>query len=131
MSAFVFDRRAWTCAEAMREFSLRNVTLMAAAASCLIQIGAQLFALSVIARTVVQAPPRSFAIFKGAYGYDSSGFWDTAPPITALLLVIALATNWKTQRRNLLLIAIAVFVLGGVLAGVFLEPTFADMMAVV
>jgi hypothetical protein len=45
-------------------------------------------------------------------------------------LVIALATNWKTQRRTLLLIAIAVFVLGGVVAGVFLEPTFAEMIAV-
>jgi hypothetical protein len=114
----------------MKEFNFRNVTLMAAAASCFIQIGAQLFAVSVIVRTVVQAPPRSFAIFQGAYGYDSSGFWNTAPPITALLLVIALATNWKTQRRNLLVIAMAVFVLGGVVAGVFLEPTFAEMIAV-
>jgi hypothetical protein len=95
--------------ESMREFNFRNVTLMAAAASCFIQIGAQLFAVSVIARTVAQAPPRSFAIFEGAYGYDSSSFWNTAPPITALLLVIALATNWKTQRRNLLLIAMAVW----------------------
>jgi len=114
----------------MRDFNFRNVTLMAAAASCFIQIGAQLFAVSVIVRTVVQAPPRSFALFEGAYGYDSSRFWDTVPPITALLLVVALAANWKTQRRNLLLIAMAVFVLGGVVAGVFLEPTFAEMLAV-
>ena len=114
----------------MKEFNFRNVTLMAAAASCFIQIGAQLFAISVIARTVAQAPPRSFAIFEGTYGYDSSRFWDTVPPITALLLVTALVTNWKTQRRNLLLIAIAIFVLGAVVAGVFLEPTFAEMIAV-
>jgi hypothetical protein len=114
----------------MRELSFRNVTLMAAAASCFIQIGAQLFAVSVVARTVAKAPPRSFALFEGAYGYDSSGFWNTVPPITALLLLIALAANWKTQRRNLLLIAIAVFVLGGVVAGVFLEPAFAEMLAV-
>jgi hypothetical protein len=114
----------------MREFNFRNVTLMAATASCFTQIGAQLFAISVIVHTVAQAPPRSFAIFEGAYGYDSTGFWNTLPPITALLLVIALVTNWKTQRRNLLLIAMAVFVLGGVVAGVFLEPTFAEMIAV-
>jgi hypothetical protein len=114
----------------MKELNFRNLTLMAAAASCFIQIGAQLFAVSVIAHTVAQAPPRSFAIFEGAYGYDSSGFWNTVPPITGLLLLVALATNWKTRRRNLLLIAMAVFVLGGVVAGVFLEPTFADMIAV-
>jgi hypothetical protein len=114
----------------MRDFNFRNVTLMAAAASCFIQIGAQLFAVSVIVHTVTQAPPRSFAMFEGAYGYDSTSFWNTVPPITALLLVMALATNWNTQRRNLLLIAMAVFVLGGVVAGVFLEPTFAEMVAV-
>ncbi len=113
----------------LREFNVRNVTLMAAAASCFIQIGARLFAVPVIVSAVVQAPPRSFAIF-GAYGYDTSRFWNTAPPITALLLVMALATNWETGRRNLLLMAMAVFVLGGVVAGVFLEPTFADMLAV-
>jgi hypothetical protein len=114
----------------MREFNFRNVTLMAAVAGCFIQIGAQLFAVSVIARTVAQAPPRSFAIFEGAYGYDSSSFWNTVPPITALLLVVALAANWKTPRRHLLMIAIGVFVLGGVVAGVFVEPTFAEMIAV-
>jgi hypothetical protein len=113
----------------MRAFNIRNVTLMAATASCFIQIGAQLFAISVIVRTAVQAPPRSFAMYEGAYGYDSSSFWNTAPPITALLLVIALVTNWKTQRRNLLLISIAIFVLGGVVAGVFLEPMFAEIVA--
>jgi len=114
----------------MKALTFRNVTLMAATASCFIQIGAQLFAVSVIIHTVTQAPPRSLAMFEGTYGYDSSGFWNTVPPITALLLVIALATNWKTERRNLLLIAMAVFVLGGVLAGVFLEPTFAEVIAV-
>jgi len=114
----------------MREFNFRNLTLMAATASCLIQSGAQLFAVSVMSRTVVQAPPRSFAIFQGAYGYDSSSFWNTVPPVTGLLLVIALATNWKTQRRNFLLFALAVFVLAGVVAGVFLEPAFAKIIAV-
>ena len=47
----------------MKELSLPNVTLMAAVASCFIQIGAQLFALVVVAGTVSEAPPRSFAMF--------------------------------------------------------------------
>jgi hypothetical protein len=114
----------------MKEFNFRTLTLMAAIASCFIQIGAQLFAVSVIARTVAQAPPRSLAIFEGAYGYDSSGFWNTVPPVTALLLLVALVTNWKTARRKLLLIAMAVFLVGAVLAGVLLEPALAEMVAV-
>jgi hypothetical protein len=112
----------------MKDFNFRNVTLMAALASSLIQIGAQLFAISVMVRTLVQAPPRSLAILDGPYGYDSSAFWDTVPPITALLLVIALLANWKTQRRNLLLIGLGAFVLAGVTAGVFLEPAFAEIV---
>jgi hypothetical protein len=61
---------------------LPNVTLIALIVSCFIQIGAQLFAVSIIARVVKSAPPRSFAILEGAYRYDSSAFWQTVPPIT-------------------------------------------------
>jgi hypothetical protein len=110
--------------------NLKNVTLMALVASCLIQVGAQLYALSVVASTVSAAPPRSFAILQGEYRYDSSGFWNTVPAITALLFVIALATNWKTSRRNLLLVALTLFVIGGLLAGLYLEPTFDEMIAI-
>ena len=72
---------------------MKNVTLMAAAAACLVQAGAQLFALSVVASTVSAAPPRSLAILHGEYRYDSSGFWSTVPPITAVLFVTALIAN--------------------------------------
>lgn len=100
---------------------------MALVAACLIQVGAQLFALSVVASTVSAAPPRSLAILEGAYRYDSSGFWNTVPPITAVLFVTALIANWKTSRRTLLLLAFALFVIGGLMAGLYLEPTFDDI----
>jgi hypothetical protein len=79
-----------------------NVSLAALVASCFIQIGAQLFALVVIVGTVAEAPPRSFAMFGGEYGYDSSGFWNTVPMITSVLFLVALIANWKTRRRRLL-----------------------------
>lgn len=107
--------------------SLPNLTLIALIVSCFIQIGAQLFAVSVIARTVAAAPPRSFAMLEGQYGYDSSAFWQIVPPITAVLFIVALAGNWKTGRRNLLLGAFALFLIGGAVAGAYLEPTFAAM----
>ncbi|MEO5799153.1 MAG: hypothetical protein ABIZ70_04595, partial [Gemmatimonadales bacterium] len=115
--------------KSVRKLNIPNATLMALVASCFIQIGAQMFALSIVAHTVAQAPPRSFAMFQGPYGYNSNSFWETVPPITGCLFLIALAANWKTRRRGLLLVALVVFVLGGVLAGIFLEPTFAEMMA--
>ena len=115
---------------AMKDLNPRNITMMAAVAASFTQIGAQLFALSVIARTVSSAPPRSFAILEGAYRYDSSAFWETVPPITFLIFVVALITNWKTARRNLMLLALGLFIVGGIVAGFFLEPVFDEMKAI-
>jgi hypothetical protein len=98
--------------------------------SCFAQIGAQLFALSIIARVVQSAPPRSFAILEGPYRYDSSAFWEIVPPITTVLFVVALIANWKTGRRKLIFGAFTLFLIGGVVAGVYLEPMFARMIAI-
>ena len=103
--------------------------MMALVASCFMQIGAQLFALSVVASTVSAAPPRSFAMLQGEYGYDSSAFWSTLPTITSVLFLIALIANWKTTRRKLLLLALSLFITGGLAAGLYLEPVFDEMKA--
>ena len=113
----------------MKDLNVRNITMMALVASCLSQIGAQLFALSVVASTLSAAPPRSFAMLQGEYGYNSSGFWSTVPVITFALFIVALVTNWKTPRRKLLLLALTLFVVGGLVAGLYLEPLFDEMTA--
>lgn len=110
--------------------SLKNITLIALTASCFIQTGAQLFAVSMIAGTLSEAPPRSFAMLQGEYGYSSSSFWEVVPAITFLMFIVALITNWKTQRRKLILLALILFIIGGIVAGFFLEPFFADMIKV-
>lgn len=112
----------------MKKLNLPNTTLIALVASCLLQAGAQLFALSVVASTVSKAPPRSFAMLQGEYGYNSSAFWEIVPMITFILFIIALVTNWKNQRRKLILLALSLFIIGGLVAGFFLEPVFADMI---
>jgi len=114
----------------MKDLNVRNLALMALVFCCLMQIGAQLYALSVVASTVSAAPPRSFAMLQGQYGYNSSAFWNTVPMITAVLFVIALVANWKTSRRNLLLLALTLFVIGGLVAGLYLEPAFDEMKAI-
>lgn len=103
---------------------LPNVTLVALIVSCFIQAGAQLFAVSMIARVVKSAPPRSFAILEGAYRYDSSAFWEIIPTTTAVLFLAALIANWKTVRRKLLLGAFTLFLIAGAMAGFYLEPMF-------
>lgn len=113
----------------MRDLNIRNITLMALIISCFVQIGAQLFALSVVASTIAEAPPRSFAILEGQYRYDSSSFWGTVPPITGLLFIAGLIANWKTLRRTLLLASFGLFLIGGLVAGLLLEPEFATITA--
>ncbi|CAN5212076.1 hypothetical protein BH09BAC3_BH09BAC3_25790 [soil metagenome] len=108
--------------------NLKNITLIAVTASCLLQVGAQLFAVSIVASTISEAPPRSFFILQGEYGYNSSSFWDIVPTITFLLFIIALITNWKTQRQKLIIYALILFIIAGLLAAFFLEPIFADMI---
>src|SRR6476620_10049573 len=106
-----------------------SLTLAALVASCFIQIGAQLFALVVVAGTLAEAPPCSVAMLAGQYGYDSSGFWNTVPTITSVLFLVALIANWKTRRRRLLLFALALFVIGSLVAGFLVEPIFSEMSA--
>jgi len=113
----------------VKDLSLRNFTLMALVASCFIQVGAQLFAVSMIASTVAAGPPRSFAILQGEYGYDSQAFWTVVPNITLLFFVLALIANWRTPRRNLLLAALGLFVSAGLLAMFLLGPMFDRMTA--
>jgi hypothetical protein len=108
--------------------NFKNLTLIALIGSCLIQTGAQLFAVSIIASTLSEAPPRSFAMLQGEYGYNSSSFWEIVPSITILLFIIALIANWKTQRQKLILFALTLFIIAGLLAGFFLEPLFADII---
>ena len=113
----------------MSSLNLRNITLMALIIGCLMQIGAQLFAVSMVASTVVEAPPRSFAILEGQYRYDSSAFWGTVPPITGVLYIIALITNWRSPRRVLLIISSALFVVAGLAAGLLVEPEYSAITA--
>ena len=50
--------------------------------------------------------------------------------ITFVLFVIALFANWTTARRNLLLLALSLFITAGLVAGLYLEPAFDEMKAI-
>jgi hypothetical protein len=113
----------------VRRTNLPDLTLIALAASYFVQIGAGFFALAVIARVVSAAPPRSLAMLQGAYRYDSSVFWQVVPAITAAFFLLAIAANWKSRRRALLLGALIIFVLSGIASEAALSPLFAEVVA--
>ena len=113
----------------MNKHMLKNTSLIAAIASCFTQIGAQLFAIVVVVRTAIAAPPRSLSMFEGEYGYDSSIFWQTFPNITLVLLLLAIVVNWKTTRRNLLLLSLVLFLIGGALVALVVGPGLGKFLA--
>ena len=92
------------------------------------QTGAQLFALSVVVRRLIEAPPKSFAMMNGPYGYSSAAFWETMPMITLLLFVVALIANFKTPRRKFILLSLAFFIAAGLIAGFVMGPAFDEMV---
>lgn len=109
--------------------NLKNITLIALAASCCLQVGAQLFAVSMVASTLAAAPPRSMAMLQGEYGYNSSAFWNIVPTITLALFIVGLIANWKTPRCKLILFSLGLFIPAGLLAGVLVEPMFDEIKA--
>ena len=65
----------------------------------------------------------------GEYGYDSSIWWDVFPNVSLVIFLIALITNWKTDRRKWLLISFAIGLLSAIYAIFLLEPVQASVKA--
>ena len=103
----------------------KTLALVAASAACIMQLGAQMFAITMVASKLVSAPPKSLAMVEGPFGYDSRAFWEVMPMATAILMLVALISNWRTTRRWLIAASIGLFILGGMLAGMLVEPEFA------
>ena len=108
---------------------LKNVALITLIISLFVVVGADLFAQVVIASTVLAEPPRSLEMFQGDYAYDSGGFWRVATSLTMLLFVIALALNWRTPRRWLLLTSCIGFVIINALSFAFVFPEYLDIVS--
>ena len=106
----------------MRTRTIADLSLIPAVIGALLQAGAQLFAIAVVVGTVTAAPPRSLAMYAGAYGYNSGPFWEVMPTVTLGLLLIALVGNWKTPRRRLLLAAVALFIAAGLFTVFVMGP---------
>jgi|APMI01.1.fsa_nt_gi hypothetical protein len=112
----------------MRSPTIANLSLVAAVVGALIQAGAQLFAIVVIVSTVTAAPPRSLAMYGGEYGYNSGPFWELMPTLTLGLLLLALAGNWRTPRRRVILAALVLFIAAGLFSVFVMGPVQAAVV---
>jgi hypothetical protein len=110
--------------------NLKNLSLILATGGIFILVGAELFGHVVIAGTAFEAPPRSFAIYEGEHALGSSEFWSVVPPITLALFVAALALNWKTSRRALLVMALAAFIVIFIVSATFIFPAYQEIVSI-
>ena len=106
----------------MKSPTLPHLSLIAAVVGALLQAGAQLFAIAVVVGTVTKAPPRSLAMLAGEYGYNSGPFWEVMPTVTLVLLLIALAGNWRTPRRRFVVAAVVLFIAAGLFTVFVMSP---------
>ncbi|MEJ0031619.1 MAG: hypothetical protein WDO15_15140 [Bacteroidota bacterium] len=106
------------------KLKLANASLIALALFYLIMLGGGNYEQLTITRLVTSAPPKSLYILQGPYGFRPMVFWAIFRPITILLFVITLVTNWNhtRKRRNLLLIAFGIDVLTTIATYTYFAP---------
>jgi hypothetical protein len=94
-----------------------------------IQIGGQVFALIAVDRTLVAAPPRSFAMLQGVFRYDSSLFWSTVPPLTSCCSSSHWLRTGRPGAENFYL-TLTLFVVITLVSILYLQPTFDAIKAI-
>lgn len=71
----------------------------------------------------LSALPDSAVVVNGTYGLSEGIFWMMIHPLLILSLVIALASNWKSEsRRKLILISLAVYIPVLVISWIYFIP---------
>jgi len=97
---------------------LRTLLLILASISFVVVIGGAVYEHLTSVPVWSSAVPASLAMFQGEYAITPFRFWIPIHPITMSLLLIAMILNWRTARRNFILVTIVGYAL--VLASTFL-----------
>ena len=113
----------------MGRMSIKTATLMGLIISYFLVLGADIFGQLAIAVTAFEAPPRSLAMFQGDYVYDSGPFWRVLTSVTTVLAALALALNWRTQRRLLLLVFFVAFMVINAISLAYIFPTYIELVS--
>ena len=85
---------------------IRTLLLILGCISFIIVIGGATYEHAAVVPVWSSAAPASLHMFQGEYGLAAPNFWIPVHPITMLLLLAGLIANWRTDRRNYVLVAI-------------------------
>ncbi len=90
--------------------SPKDLLLILASICFVIFLGAAVYEHMAVIPKWSDAPPSSLTMFQGKYGLHAEYFWIPIHPVTILLMVGALITNWKNARRKNILIVLIGYV---------------------
>jgi hypothetical protein len=86
--------------------TIRTLLLILASIIFIVVVGGATYEHSTMVPRWASAVPASLAMFQGEYAPVPFRFWVPIHPIAVALLVAALSVNWKTERRNFILLAL-------------------------
>lgn len=102
--------------------SSRNLVYILACISFCLILGAGVYEHLSTWPIAFAEPPRSLAMFQGEYAIQPASFWRLVHPVTLLLLLAALALNWRTGRKKYILLTLGAYALALVATFIYYVP---------
>jgi len=101
--------------------SKNTVYVLACISYCLI-IGSGIYEHLAIWHIAFSEPPKSLMMFHGDYALQPESFWKFIHPVTLGLLFIALALNWKTERKRFILFTLVIYIIALIATFIYYVP---------
>ena len=105
----------------------KNIIYALAALSFSVIIGAGIYEHIALWPVAFSEPPKSLSVFQGPYRLTPAPFWMSIHPITLIFFVAALIANWRTNRKQTLLITIAGYMLILVVTHIYFVPELMEL----
>ena len=90
---------------------IRNLFLILASISFIVVIGGGVYEHLALVPVWSSAVPASLAVFQGEYRLVPEKFWMLIHPVTIVLMAAALIANWVSDRRWLIILPLAGYLL--------------------
>jgi hypothetical protein len=91
-------------------FKLADISLISLTLFYVMMLGGGTYEQLTVTHVVTSAPPKSLYMLQGPFGFKPIIFWIIFRPITIILFLLAIASNWKHSlaTRKLLLFAFSI-----------------------
>lgn len=109
--------------------NLQNIAIIGAIITHYLLVGADAYAQASIVPVALSAPPASLAMYQGEYVYSPAAFWQIANTFALGFLVAALAVNWRTPRRNLLLTTLVGSIIISIISLAYIFPEYTEIVS--